>query len=244
MKSGKMKIKKRLSALLLTLVLCCGAAAPAYAAQVPDLSRTGSISAAMTYDGKAVGGGSLTLYKVGEIAQNDGNYSFVLTQDYQDSSVSLSDISDPDLAKSLAEYAAGHQRTGITVDIGEDGQVKAQNLELGLYLVIQSEAAEGFEAVAPFLVSVPMYENGVYVYDVDAQPKLGTLTRAQEESEEESETTSETTTPDTTTTTTDTHLPQTGQLNWPIPVLTIAGLLLILAGLGLRGAKQRKNHGA
>ena len=206
MKSGKMKIKKRLSALMLTLALCCGAAAPAYGAQVPDMSRTGSISAEVTYDGNAIGGGSLIFYKVGEIAEDNGNYSFVLTQDYEGSNVSLSDISDPDLAQSLAGYAADTQQTGITVDIGENGQVNAQNLELGLYLVVQREAAEGFEAVAPFLVSVPMYENGAYVYDVDAQPKLGTLTRSQEESEEESETTSETTTPDTTTTTTDTRI--------------------------------------
>jgi hypothetical protein len=30
------------------------------------------------------------------------------------------------------------------------------------------------------------------------------------------------------------HLPQTGQLNWPVPVLTLAGLTLVLLGFALR----------
>lgn len=35
-----------------------------------------------------------------------------------------------------------------------------------------------------------------------------------------------------------TKLPQTGQLNWPVPVLTVLGLCLILAGWELRVGKQ------
>lgn len=41
-----------------------------------------------------------------------------------------------------------------------------------------------------------------------------------------------------------TTLPQTGQLNWPVPVLTVAGLLLILVGWYLRSGRQEKAYGA
>ena len=57
-----MKFAKRLSALALALSLCGAAALPAYAHDVPDETRTGSVAFAMAYDGAAVGGGSLTLY--------------------------------------------------------------------------------------------------------------------------------------------------------------------------------------
>ena len=40
-----MKIHKRLAALLLALTLCFGFTATAYAHEVPDMNRTGSISA-------------------------------------------------------------------------------------------------------------------------------------------------------------------------------------------------------
>lgn len=42
-----MKIHKRLAALLLALTLCFGFTATAYAHEVPDMNRTGSISAKM-----------------------------------------------------------------------------------------------------------------------------------------------------------------------------------------------------
>ena len=33
-------------------------------------------------------------------------------------------------------------------------------------------------------------------------------------------------------------LPQTGQLNWPVPVLATLGLLLLVAGIFLRSGKK------
>ena len=64
-----MKFAKRLSALALALSLCGAVALPAYAHDVPDETRTGSVSFAMTYDGAAVGGGSISGF---EIVSRDG----------------------------------------------------------------------------------------------------------------------------------------------------------------------------
>lgn len=224
-----MRIKKRLSALLFTMLLCCTFCIPVCAHEVPDMTRTGSITAAMTYEGENVGGGSLTLYRAGDVSEDDGNYSFTLTDDFAESRLALDNISDAALAEDLAEYADMNNVSGTTVEIGADGKVTAGNLKLGLYLVVQTEAAEGYEAVSPFLVSVPMYENGTYVYNVNAEPKMETLTPAPV-TPDEPETPSEPSP--------GSKLPQTGQLNWPVPVLTVAGLCLILAGWELRVGKH------
>lgn len=63
--------------------------------------------------------------------------------------------------------------------IGSDGTAAADGLALGLYLVMQDQPAEGYEPIAPFLVSVPMWDEtaGAYLYTVDAAPKLGGLTK-------------------------------------------------------------------
>lgn len=51
-----------------------------------------------------------------------------------------------------------------------------RGLELGLYLIVQTEASKGYEPINPFLVSLPMAEDGKWNYAVDASPKVGAYT--------------------------------------------------------------------
>lgn len=226
-----MKIQKRLFAMLLSLLLCCCFGVTAFAQEAPDLSRTGSVSVEMTYEGKAVSGGTVTLYRVGEISEEDGNYSFALTGDFTGSGVSLDDISSSVLAEGLAKYVSDKKLSGTQAGIGSDGKVTVDGLELGLYLVVQTKAANGFEPVSPFLISVPMYEDGAYLYDVNAAPKLSTLTKAKATKTPAAPAKAA-------------ALPQTGQLNWPVPVLAALGLCLIFIGQTLRCGKKRNPYGA
>ena len=55
--------------------------------------------------------------------------------------------------------------------IGEEGNVIFENLPVGLYLLIQTEAAEGYNAVSPFLVSVPLQDGAGWIYNVDGDIK-------------------------------------------------------------------------
>ena len=238
-----MKIQKRLAALTLTIILCCAFVTTSYGHDVPDMSQTGSVSASMTYENEPVSGGSLTLYKVGDAAVDDGNYSFVLTDDFAAGSLSLDDVTTPGLADELAAWAEENSLSGTTLEIGEDGTWSASGLELGLYLIVQYDPAEGYEAISPFLVSIPVYENGEYVYHVSAEPKMSTLTETPEETTVPSDPTG-TTAPSDPMGTTDSVLPQTGQLNWPIPVLAVLGMCLILAGWWLRTGRQGRPHEA
>lgn len=225
-----MNIYKRTLALLLSLLLCLAFPAAAMAHEVPDLSQTGSISVAMVYDGETVGGGSLMLYRVGNVSEDDGNYSFSLAGDFADSGVSLEDISHAALAGELAEYASARHIKGAAEPISEDGRMTADGLTPGLYLVTQENAADGFESISPFLVSVPMYDGETYVYDIDAAPKLDTLTKTPDVPEQPSA-------PG------EPILPQTGQINWPVPALSALGMVLFLCGFRMR-SRQRRIHEA
>lgn len=224
-----MQFQKRGAMLFLILLLFCSMSMAAYAHEVPDASKKGSVTVTMTYKNKAVAGGKLTLYRVGAVAEDDGNYGFVLTGDFTGSGISLENIQSARLAKKLADYVGDHKITGKAGKIGNDGKVSFSKLELGLYLLVQTDAADGYLAADPFLVSVPMHEDGAYDYDVDATPKV--------EMEKESGSTSETPeSPKEPSSSTETKkpssptLPQTGQLNWPVPVLCISGLLLFAIG--------------
>lgn len=272
-------IRKRLAAVLAALTLLVWCAAPAFALEVVDLSRTGSIKVSL-YDSEtseAVGGGTLTLYRVAKVQKDNANLSFVYTNGFEDCGVELGDLSEGELAGRLAEKIAATAES-TTVEISDFGTAEFGDLEVGLYLVVQTTAAENYNVINPFLVSVPIQENGSYVYDVDALPKVGTAAKKTPEPpdtpntpdtpdkpEEENPNTPAAPGPDNpdgwvlgangekiylnpeapSPDNPNGHvmgahgLPQTGQLNWPIPVLAVTGVVLVAAGIKLKKGTRK-----
>ena len=96
-----MPIRKKLLALLLAAVLVCTMSLTAFAREAPDTSRKGSIQLTIRQGGTAVPGGSFTLYQVGALQEEDGNYRFVLTEAFAGSQVSLEVGSSAQLANTL-----------------------------------------------------------------------------------------------------------------------------------------------
>ena len=211
--------KHLISALLALLVLLCLPLSTAAAHPVPDLTRKGSITITMKYKGKPVSGGTLALYRVGDVHEDDGNYSFVPVKGLE--ALDYSDIQSPDLAKAAAKAVEEKKIAAVkTVTIGSSGTAEFSDLALGLYLVAQKTAASGYKMTASFLVSVPYLEDGAYVYNVKADPKTDL------EREVKPTPTQKPSTPSG-----GGKLPQTGQLWWPVPVLICMGLGCIAVGL-------------
>lgn len=207
--------------LALLLLLCLPLSAAAH--PVPDESRNGhcSITVSMTYKGKAVRGGKLALYKVGDVAEDDGNYSFVPVKEIQAAIPKFGNIQSPDLAGRLAKLKG--KLTPVTSDpvtVDKDGNATFSNLTFGLYLVVQETAASGYGAIAPFLVSVPYLYADEYQYDVTSQPKTDLEREVKP-----------TPTAPPSPGGGGGKLPQTGQLWWPVPMLACAGLGCIAVGL-------------
>ena len=139
---------------------------------------------------------------------------------------------------------------GTTKTVDADGNAAFEDLELGLYLIVQSKASNGYAPIKPFLVSLPMAENGKWNYEVDASPKVGGYTPVNPDTPP----VPPTPVPDKPVAPGNpdnpvapgnpdnpalagrpdgavmSGLPQTGQLNWPVPVLAVSGVLLFAAG--------------
>ena len=73
--------------------------------------------------------------------------------------------------------------------------------------MVQNKAAEGYYAVNPFLVSLPMLEKESYSYHIDASPKVSPLPIAPPDNPEQ---------------------PKTGQSVWPIWTFAVSGAALIM----------------
>ncbi len=227
-----------ISVCLMTILLCttCLSAAAADTTDI-DLGKKGSISLTLYSDeaGETVTDGALTLYEVAELTLTDGNMAYVRTAAFAGFTGEL-DVEDTSLAKDLTAYVSSGGVTGTTRTIASDGSVSFSGLTLGLYLIVQTTQSTGYYTIDPFLVTVPLAQDGVWVYDVDASPKVEVKPEPAPEPEPEQEpgpTPEPTPTP-----TPDKTLPQTGQLFWPIPILAGAGALFIVIGSIMRRRRR------
>ena len=219
-------MKRLFSLLLVILVLFCQPLA-VFAHDYVQLDKTDcSIEVLVRYEGENITSGTLTAVRVGYVQEDDGNYYFrqEITNEL------LEDITSSSLPKELADFYSNNkgdhdfytQTQSVT-----NGKATFRGLGVGLYLIVQNKAAEGYSKMNPFLVSVPYMEDGQYRYHVTAAVKS--------ELEREPETTPPTTKPPQ-------KLPQTGQLNWPVPVLAAAGMAMLLLGTWLRSGRKKETE--
>ena len=222
---------KRLLAICCTVLLMCVCAVTASAHEVPDLDKNGTVTFNMDWDGVPLDSGSLSMYKIGEIVEDDGSYSFELIGKMKDRDLSLENREDPDLAKKLAQLAKEEKPAEYSAPI-QAGKAFFSDVIPGLYVVVQEkeDAADGFAPIDPFLISVPKFENGSYESDVKADPKVPLETAPQQ------------TTQPPNTEPNDSQLPQTGQQNWPVPLLTVSGTVLFAAGWILCFGRKREDQ--
>jgi len=105
-------------------------------------------------------GSEVTLYRVGDI--RDGE--ILLDDPFAASHITVSHTHSPSAACRLAEFAREKELPGCTKQADEAGKVLFADLCEGVYLVVQTEPADGF---APFLFSIPESD----IYAVEAKPK-------------------------------------------------------------------------
>lgn len=107
----------------------------------------GYIRLQMVYDGRAVSGGTVTLYDVSDSPEGFG-------------------------VQELMEYVEKHNILGCEKQVDGSGFVLFEDLPAGVYLLVQHQAPQGFYPINPFFVRLSMVADGTLVDCVDAAPKL------------------------------------------------------------------------
>ena len=237
MKKNNYLILNIFSVICTLLLFCMICVSAAFASEKFDENRTGSITVTLLDsrdETTPVSGGNLTVYRIADVESASYNLEYVLTEEFKDSGISLSELSKTKTVNEFMNFLSEHSEiAGRTESVGENGKVIYDSLSCGLYLLEQKTAADGYMPVKPFIISVPFEENGEYVYDINAMPK--TEFSGQTGPTQPTEPT-EPTQP------TEPQLPYTGQLEWPVPVFAVIGLLLLMSGFLLKygGRESRK----
>lgn len=214
------RILSLLMALILVFALAVNTSAVDDAVIMPDLTEKGSLTFVMDVNGVKLDSGNLNMYYVATVEKvTEKQYDFRLLDALTAVGATLDtdDLYDSVQAQQLLAHAHKALEQYLTLPI-KDGQVRFDGLDAGLYLVWQrpEDASDGYDAMLPFLISVPKWQNGMYVLNVDADPKVPLETEPTEPPPPPPPPPPE--------------LPKTGQLNWPVPVMAVAGVILIFVG--------------
>lgn len=225
---------RKIVAVMLAVFLLTATALAVSAQEILDLKRKGSLTFLLDDDGVPLDGGALHIIRVGEIVHVRGEYRYELIKELRPGPA-LDRLESPELAEEL--YGLVIEKN-LTMDksLIVKGKAEFSDLDLGLYLVVQPQldAPEGYHALSPFLMTIPQVVDG-YVYDVTAAPKLEPTPAPTVPPEITVPPTPPPTSPPTPP---KPGLPQTGQLNWPVPLLFVTGLAFVTVGWYLRSGKK------
>lgn len=226
-------MRKRFICLLLALMFLGAAPLAARAHDVPQSRDDCSMELLVSYKDIPINSGDFTAILVGYVDEDDGNYFFrrCFTHEALTAEEVQSSQAATDLLKFYNDNKGKYDFTKFNVAITK-GVAKFDNLPTGLYLLTQDKACTGYCKLSPFLVGLPYEEGGVYRYHLTAKVKTElerepTPTKPSGGSGKPSQ-----------------KLPQTGQLNWPVPVLAAAGMVLFLLGWYLRFGRRRETDAA
>ena len=237
-------MKKMITALAMAMVLLASGLPVASARQMPPSSARGSIKVLMVWETKALNGGALTAYRVCELSEDPDGYPFQPVPQLEKYHLDLENMSESESAQKLAQLAGTEKLPSFTAPI-HNGEAYFGNLLTGLYVVMQkqADATQGYEPINPFLVAVPLFQNNGYDLHVVASPKVSPMPEVTDPTE------TEPTEPDVTLPPVppppvwdDSTLPQTGQLNWPIPLMAVCGLFMILIGKLILAGERKDTY--
>ena len=223
-------MRNRLFAFIMLFVLLCSLSVTASANTLVDLDAKGSITVKAVYKKVPLKGMKVNCIQVGKLVPYGDAYYYDSL--YHDAIYTSEDINNAKHPEEMLKLVKEGKGIGYTASADKYGNIKFDNLSPGLSLIYQTE---GFSmggnkyVIREFFVTIPF--NGTYNVDAKSKPGLDLY-------------------PDPPKPTTGSsvprvvRLPQTGQLSWPVPVMTLSGMIIFAFGwwLCFGGRKDRNEN--
>lgn len=136
-----------------------------------DFNRKGSITITLTdEDDNGIKDAEISIYKVASAIEKDHMLSFVYTDELKDCEVSLDDLTIEGISKDI-DKCVDNSVSGVSKLTSSEGIVKYTELDLGLYLVRQTNKVKGYSVIDSFLVMIPRVIDNKWTYDIESNPK-------------------------------------------------------------------------
>ena len=137
---------------------------------IVDFSRKGRITVTLINEEvNYVEGANIKIYKLATAYSNNSNLDF----DYhEDLKLCENAIKENKFDNETVEciYSSSVESKELTTN--NKGKAIFEDLDLGLYLIEQTNKVDGYSKIDPFLMYIPVNENNGWIYEVDAEPKV------------------------------------------------------------------------
>lgn len=138
-----------------------------------DFNKKGKITIALneSIDSTPIEGAEITIYKVATATSENNNLVFKYIDSIKNCDGDLSNLSDISLTSKIDKCIENIDLTPQINLTNELGIVEFNNLDLGLYLVKQTNKVEGYSNIDSFLVTIPKAIDNKWTYELNANPK-------------------------------------------------------------------------
>lgn len=140
-----------------------------------DFNKKGKLNITLTdkEENKAIEGAELTLYKIANVSEKD----YHLFYEYVDK-ITCNAILDNLESSTLTNEINSCLNDDIIVTkkiTNKDGGVSFDNLELGLYLIKQTNKVKGYSTINSYLITIPKVVDNKFTYEISSKPKTDIL---------------------------------------------------------------------
>lgn len=164
---------KRIKILLLSILMIFNIdKANALENNIVDFNEKGSIEITLVEknDNVKIEGAELTIYKIADAYEENHNLFLKYVSELSSCNVSLEDLESASVTSNI-EKCIPSDYNGISKLTNQDGNVKYDNLDLGLYLIKQTNKVDGFSKIDSFLAMIPKEIDNSWKYNIKATPK-------------------------------------------------------------------------
>lgn len=131
-----------------------------------DLNKKGTINVTLkeTND-KKIPNVEISIYHIKSVSIKDNKLVYTYNENIQDCKEDLNDLPRV-INKCIINIEPLQSKL-----TNNEGQVKFEDLDLGLYLVKQTNEIKGYSSIEEFLVNIPQDIDNKWIYDIEALPK-------------------------------------------------------------------------
>ena len=137
---------------------------------IVDFSKKGTITITLINDDtNLVEGANIKIYKLADAYSNNSNLDFSYHNSLEDckNNIKENNFNEETLACIYNSNLVTKEAT-----TNNQGYVSFNDLDLGLYLIEQTNKVDGYSKIDPFLVYMPKIEENKWTYEVNATPKV------------------------------------------------------------------------
>lgn len=140
---------------------------------IVDFSRKGKFEVTLKDfdETNRIEGAEIALYHVASVSSQNNKLVYEFTEDFTECDADLSDLTKEELTDDIKQCITENMEPVQKQMTDSEGVAVFEELELGLYLVKQTNKVLGYSEIDSFLINFPKEVDNKWTYEIEAEPK-------------------------------------------------------------------------